>query len=74
MKKKKSIAEKIGRELLCWGKTACICFHSEDAHICSGCDGLAGPNLDIDCQCTEYHPKDNLLFLESKFTRSRRGR
>jgi hypothetical protein len=65
---------KTGRELLCWGDEVCVCFHSEGAHEYDVCLGLAGPNLDNDCKCTEYHPKDNLVFLEYKSKEIRRGR
>ncbi len=48
-----------------WGDAVCICLHSEEAHEPNTmCLGMAGPNLDIDCRCTEYHPKDNLVYLE----------
>lgn len=58
---------KFGRELLCFGDDACICYHSEESHESNEiCLGMAGPNLDIDCRCMKYHPKDNLVYLEYK--------
>jgi hypothetical protein len=60
------VINKFGKELMCWGDETCICLHSEAAHEERMCLGVAGPNLDIDCRCTEYHPKDNLKFLEYK--------
>jgi hypothetical protein len=61
------VINRYGKEFMCWGDETCICFHSEEAHENTKmCLGIAGPNLDIDCRCTEYHPKDNLVFLEYK--------
>jgi hypothetical protein len=76
MIKSKNSAYKLGRELLCWGDEACECFHSEKAHqnierFGTVCTGLAGRDLDLICICKEYHPKDNLKFLEYRYEESR---
>jgi hypothetical protein len=56
----------IKKELMSWGPTTCTCGHSYGAHR-SRCVGLSGNNLDRDCRCKEYRPKDNLIFLEKKY-------
>ena len=60
------VINKYGKELMCWGDTTCICLHSDESHKYDICLGIAGPNLDIDCRCKKYRPKDNLIFLEYK--------
>jgi len=62
------------RELMSWSDDSCQCFHSEESHqVDMNCLGLRGPNLDLDCNCTEYHPKDNLIYLEYKFKEKRKS-